>query len=146
MTSLLIAHLKFNFREFAATLPHIAQNAFVQGVLGAVAATRSVAANGILAQNAAKCSLFFRQLTQPFCGGYPHALCRETLQDFFFVIPRPLYLKGLHLSLYPLSSGEGKNGKSRSRFSAMFWYRGTTRCSYLLSRSAIYQRRIKAQP
>ena len=50
----LIAHLKFNFREFAATLPHIAQNAFVQGVLGAVAATRSVAANGILAHNAAK--------------------------------------------------------------------------------------------
>ena len=45
---------KIIFREFAATLPHIAQNAFVQGVLGAVAATRSVAANGILAQNAAK--------------------------------------------------------------------------------------------
>ena len=45
------------FREFAATLPHIAQNAFVQGVLGAVAATRSVAANGIFDQNAAKKSL-----------------------------------------------------------------------------------------
>ena len=57
VTSLLIAHLKFNFREFAATLPHIAQNAFVQGVLGAVAATRSVAANGIFDQNAAKKSL-----------------------------------------------------------------------------------------
>ena len=44
-------------REFAATLPHIAQNAFVQGILCAVAATKSVAANGILAQNAAKKSL-----------------------------------------------------------------------------------------
>ena len=54
----LLAYLsKKNFPEFAATLPHIAQNAFVQGVLGAVAATRSVAANGILAQNAAKKSL-----------------------------------------------------------------------------------------
>ena len=56
VTCLLIAQKKL-FREFAATLPHIAQNAFVQGVLGAVAATRSVAANGILAQNAAKKSL-----------------------------------------------------------------------------------------
>ena len=32
VTSLLIAHLKFYFHEFAATLPHIAQNAFVQGI------------------------------------------------------------------------------------------------------------------
>ena len=57
MTSLLISQKKY-FREFAATLPHIAQNAFVQGVLGAVAATKSVVANGIFDQNAAKKSLF----------------------------------------------------------------------------------------
>lgn len=108
MTSLLIAHLKFNFREFAATLPHIAQNAFVQGVLGAVAATRSVAANGILAQNAAKCSLFFRQLTQLFCGGYPHApFMQGTLQLSQLTRPSLTIREGTypHLNLPP-TSGE----------------------------------------
>ena len=32
----------------------------------------------------------------------------EELAMAFFEIPRPLCLKGLHLSLYSLSSGEGK--------------------------------------
>ena len=59
----LIAHLKFNFREFAATLPHIAQNAFAQGISSAVAATKSVAANGILVQNAAKKSPLLMKIT-----------------------------------------------------------------------------------
>ena len=49
---------KLYFREFATTLPYIAQKAYVQGVSSAVAATKSVAATGILVQNAAKKSLF----------------------------------------------------------------------------------------
>ena len=56
MTCLLISHKKI-FREFAATLPYIARKAFVQGVCHAVAATKSVVANGIFDQNAAKKSL-----------------------------------------------------------------------------------------
>ena len=63
----LLAYLsKKLFREFAATLPHIARNAFVQGVLGAVAATRSVAANGIFDQNAAKKSLILMKKSMVF--------------------------------------------------------------------------------
>ena len=52
----LLAYLskKINFRECAATLPHIARKAFVQGVCHAVAATKSMVANGIFDQNAAK--------------------------------------------------------------------------------------------
>ena len=40
---------KFYFRKFAATLPHITREAFVQSVCRAVAATKSVAAKGHLA-------------------------------------------------------------------------------------------------
>ena len=55
----LLAYLsKKIFREFAATLPYIARKAFVQGVCHAVAATKSMVANGIFDQNAAKKSLF----------------------------------------------------------------------------------------
>ena len=39
----------------------------------------------------------------------PHPFFMQGDLHFFIIIPRPLYLKGLHLSLYPLSSGEGKN-------------------------------------
>ena len=55
----LLAYLskKIIFREFAATLPYIARKAFVQGVCHAVAATKSMVANGIFDQNAAKRSL-----------------------------------------------------------------------------------------
>ena len=92
------------------------------------------------------CKIFFRNPPSPLISSTDVAT-RDSLSKLNSPLAAPsVSLKGLHLSLYPLSSGEGKNGKSRSRFSAMFWYRGTTRCSYLLSRSAIYQRRIKAQP
>ena len=58
----LLAYLsKKIFREFAATLPYIAQKAFVQGVCHAVAATKSVVANGIFDQNAAKKSLILKK-------------------------------------------------------------------------------------
>jgi len=39
----------------------------------------------------------------------------------------PSWLKGLHLSLYSLSSGEGKIVNFENPSFSKFWYRGTTR-------------------
>ena len=41
--------------------------------------------------------------------------------SLFFEIPRPLYLKGLHLSLYSLSSGEGKIENFERPSFSKFW-------------------------
>ena len=72
-------------------------------------------------------------------GGIPpHPTCRVPLQVFSIIL-RPLYLKGLHLSLYPLSSGEGKNVKSRSRFYVGFSIAGR-RDVLIYYRYAIFQR------
>ena len=68
----LLAYLskKKIFREFAATLPYIARKAFVQGVCHAVAATKSVVANGIFDQNAAKKEPDFDEKIDGFCYFY----------------------------------------------------------------------------
>ena len=80
----------------------------------------------------------------------PHPLLYAGNLHFFIIIPRPLYLKGLHLSLYPLSSGEGKNsGLQKPQTFAGFGIAGRRDVLFIFASligGALNSRKISRQP